>query len=217
MWSTPCFLKVEAIWIPMMFFSLSASFHIEATGSLPLVSGSFKEWAQTFSYLMQRADLLENEMLRWDWRQEEKGQQRMRWLDGWHHWLNGHESEQTPGAADGQGSLVCRRAWGAKSWTRLSDWTTVTRVLLFSYPTPFHVEATSSLPLASGSFKEWAQAFNQRSAQKAISPHNPSWQEPNSQDPPPPHNQPLPGMWEAASLAHWLLWAFWSLRINYSR
>ena len=135
----------------------------------------------------------------------------------WHHWLNGHEFEQTPGASDGQGSRVCCRAWGAKSWTRLSDWTTVTTVLLFSYPTPFHVEATGSLPLASGSFKEWAQAFNQRSAQKAISPHNPSWQEPDSQDPRPPHNQPLPGMWEAASLAHWLLWAFWSLRINYRK
>ena len=26
---------------------------------------------------------------------------------GWHHRLNGHESEQAPGAGDGQGSLVC--------------------------------------------------------------------------------------------------------------
>ena len=25
----------------------------------------------------------------------------------WHHWLNGHESEQTPGDSEGQGSLVC--------------------------------------------------------------------------------------------------------------
>ena len=24
---------------------------------------------------------------------------------GWHHRLNGHESEQTPGASEGQGSL----------------------------------------------------------------------------------------------------------------
>ena len=24
---------------------------------------------------------------------------------GWHHWLNGHEFEQTPGVGDGQGSL----------------------------------------------------------------------------------------------------------------
>ena len=37
---------------------------------------------------------------------------------GWHHQLNGHEFEQTPGDSEGQGSLVCR---GAKSQTQLSD------------------------------------------------------------------------------------------------
>ena len=26
---------------------------------------------------------------------------------GWHHLLNGRESEQTPGVGDGQGGLVC--------------------------------------------------------------------------------------------------------------
>ena len=26
---------------------------------------------------------------------------------GWHHQLNGHESEQTPGDGDGKGSLAC--------------------------------------------------------------------------------------------------------------
>ena len=26
---------------------------------------------------------------------------------GWHHRLNGHEFEQTPGDSGGQGSLVC--------------------------------------------------------------------------------------------------------------
>ena len=26
---------------------------------------------------------------------------------GWHHGLNGHESEQTPGDSEGQGSLEC--------------------------------------------------------------------------------------------------------------
>ena len=29
---------------------------------------------------------------------------------GWHHWLNGHEFEQTLGDGEGQGSL----AWGGK-------------------------------------------------------------------------------------------------------
>ena len=33
---------------------------------------------------------------------------------GWHHWLNGHEFEQTLGVGDGQGSLVCCGPWGHK-------------------------------------------------------------------------------------------------------
>ena len=32
----------------------------------------------------------------------------------WHHRLNGHESEQTPGDSEGQGSLVCCSSWGHK-------------------------------------------------------------------------------------------------------
>ena len=31
---------------------------------------------------------------------------------GWHHLLNGHESEHNLGIGDGQGSLVC--PWGPK-------------------------------------------------------------------------------------------------------
>ena len=30
---------------------------------------------------------------------------------GWHHQLNGHELEQTPGDREGQGSLVCCSSW----------------------------------------------------------------------------------------------------------
>ena len=33
---------------------------------------------------------------------------------GWHHRLNGHEFEQTPGDNEGQGSLVCWSPWGHK-------------------------------------------------------------------------------------------------------
>ena len=38
---------------------------------------------------------------------------------GWHHQLNGHEFEQTPGDREGQGrtgSLVCCSPWGHKEW-----------------------------------------------------------------------------------------------------
>ena len=35
----------------------------------------------------------------------------------WHHRLNGHEFEQTPGVGDGQGSLECCSPWGRKDTT----------------------------------------------------------------------------------------------------
>ena len=35
-------------------------------------------------------------------------------MGGWHHRLGGHESEQTLGVDDGQGSLVCCSPWGRK-------------------------------------------------------------------------------------------------------
>ena len=38
--------------------------------------------------------------------QEEKGTTEDEMV-GWHHRLNGHESEQAPGDGEGQGSLVC--------------------------------------------------------------------------------------------------------------
>ena len=33
---------------------------------------------------------------------------------GWHHQLNGRESEHTPGDGEGQGSLACCSPWGCK-------------------------------------------------------------------------------------------------------
>ena len=46
-----------------------------------------------------------------DWRQEEKGMIEDKMV-GWHHWLNGHEFEQTQGDSVGQGSLGCCSPWG---------------------------------------------------------------------------------------------------------
>ena len=48
-----------------------------------------------------------------DWGQEEKGttEDEMAW---WHHWLDGCESEWTPGVGDGQGGLACCDSWGRK-------------------------------------------------------------------------------------------------------
>ena len=63
-----------------------------------------------------------------DWGQEEKGMIEDE-MAGWHHWLNGHESEWTPGVGDGQGGLVCCDSWGHKesdttewlNWTELKE------------------------------------------------------------------------------------------------
>ena len=33
---------------------------------------------------------------------------------GWHHRLNGHGFEQTPGDGEGQGSLACFSSWDLK-------------------------------------------------------------------------------------------------------
>ena len=41
-----------------------------------------------------------------DWRQEEKGTTEDK-MAGWHHWLDGRESEWTLGVGDGQGGLAC--------------------------------------------------------------------------------------------------------------
>ena len=35
-------------------------------------------------------------------------------MAGWHHRLDGHEFEWTPGVRDGQGSLACSDSWGRK-------------------------------------------------------------------------------------------------------
>ena len=48
-----------------------------------------------------------------DGRWEEKGTTEDE-MAGWHHQLDGHEFEQTPGVGDGQGGLVCCSSWGCK-------------------------------------------------------------------------------------------------------
>ena len=48
-----------------------------------------------------------------DWGQEDKGETKDEMVE-WHHQLNGHESEQTLGDSQGQGSSVCCSPWGWK-------------------------------------------------------------------------------------------------------
>ena len=48
-----------------------------------------------------------------DRRQEEEGTTEDEMVR-WHHQLNGHQFEQTPGDGEGQRSLVCCSPWGHK-------------------------------------------------------------------------------------------------------
>ena len=58
-----------------------------------------------------------------DWEQEEKRTTEDEMV-GWHHQLNGHEFEETPGDSEGQESLVCCSPRGHKGQTQVSNWTT---------------------------------------------------------------------------------------------
>ena len=48
-----------------------------------------------------------------DWGQEEKGTTEDE-MAGWHHRLDRHEFEWTPGVGGGQGGLACCDSWGCK-------------------------------------------------------------------------------------------------------
>ena len=59
-----------------------------------------------------------------DWGQKKKGTAEDE-MDGWRHWLNGRESEWTPGVGDGQGDLGCcdSRGHGESDTTKRLNWT----------------------------------------------------------------------------------------------
>ena len=44
-------------------------------------------------------------------------------MAGWHHWLNGRESEWTPGVGDGQGGLACCNSCKESDTTEWLNWT----------------------------------------------------------------------------------------------
>ena len=89
-----------------------------------------------------------------DWRLKEK------WavedeMVGWHHWLSGHESEQTQGAGDGQGVLVCCNPWGHKEldMTERQNW------IEFCSSFPYFLQFKSSF--CNKKFMIWATVTSQ--------------------------------------------------------
>ena len=89
-----------------------------------------------------------------DWGQEEKGMTKDE-MAGWHHWLNGRESEWTPEDGDGQGGLVCCDSWGCResdtterlSWTELNWYSLRCNETWAMQNTVFHNFLTSILTI----------------------------------------------------------------------
>ena len=69
---------------------------------------------QYFGHLMQRANSFEKTQMLGRLRVGGEADDRDEMV-GWHHQLDGHESEQVPGVGDEQGSLVCCSPVVAKS------------------------------------------------------------------------------------------------------
>ena len=90
------------------------------------------------------------------WRQEEKEMTEDKMV-GWHHWLNGHESEQAPGDGEGQGTLACCSPWGCKESDTTERLSNNSRILtfIFVYSIPNYIVFGEGLTPKSGTLREW--------------------------------------------------------------
>ena len=74
---------------------------------------------QWFGHLVQSADLLEKTLMLGKIKGRRRGKQDE--MVGWHHQLNGHESEQSPGGSEGQEAWCAAVHGVTKSQTQLCD------------------------------------------------------------------------------------------------
>ena len=82
---------------------------------------------QYFGNLMQSWLILKDSDAGRDWGQEEKGTTEDE-MARWHHWLDGRESEWSPGVGDGQGGLSCCASWGYKE-SDMTEWLNWTELI----------------------------------------------------------------------------------------
>ena len=89
---------------------------------------------QYFGYLVKSWLIGKDSDAGRDWGQEEKGTTEDE-MAGWHHWLDGRESEWTAGVGDGQGGLACCDSWGRKELdtTERLNWTDNPEILVASF------------------------------------------------------------------------------------
>ena len=98
----------------------------EISPGISLEGMMLKPKLQYFGHFMWKVDSLEMRDAGRDWGQK-KGTTEDK-MAGWHHWLDGCESEWTLGVGDGQGGLACCDSRGHKesdttewlNWTELS-------------------------------------------------------------------------------------------------
>ena len=81
-------------------------------------------------------------------------------MAGWHHWLDGRESEWTPGVGDGQGGLVCYDSWGHKEsdMTERLNWTELNSLGVFPIEAPDIMEQRQVVPVTPFS-NSWPTEF----------------------------------------------------------
>ena len=99
---------------------------------------------QYFGHLMQRADSLEKTLILGKIEGGRRSGKQEGDMVGWHHRLNGHGLQQTPGDSKGQGSLAGCSPWGCKvsditeqlSNRYLGEWTDSVSAPLLSYLRP---------------------------------------------------------------------------------
>ena len=109
--------KIKGLW-PLHFKFWFFLCNLDQINYLYLSIGSLegmmlKLKLQYFGHLMQSWLIGKDSDAGRDWGQEEKGMTEDE-MAGWHHWLDGRESEWTLGVGDGQGGLVCCTSWGCK-------------------------------------------------------------------------------------------------------
>ena len=106
----------------------SSQFNISSVFDSALSLGFlWKEWCWSWnsSTLATSCEELTHWKRLWCWEglgaRGEGDDRRGRHLAGCHHWLDGCESQWTPGVGDGQGGLACCDSWGRKE-SDMTEW-----------------------------------------------------------------------------------------------
>ena len=124
------FILIPKFWMTDLFFMLNWNqiaiyHHLTTSSRIKEIIGNHREnkftWKIMKNYVWLACRLFGKDPdAGRDWGQEEKGRTEDD-MAGWHHGLDGRESEWTTGVGDGQWGLVCCDSWGHKK-SDTSEW-----------------------------------------------------------------------------------------------